>query len=145
PIMSLAELRLAAQQRADMVNSAFVTNAEWTTYINAVLFEMYGIIMESYGDDYFVDTTPWTITTAANTEFYALATDHLKLLGVDLLLAAGPPPIYISLRKFNFQERNQYSAPAFQLQLGRTNLRYRQSGNNLWLRPFPAAGLTVLV
>lgn len=145
PIMSLAELRLAAQQRADMVNSAFVTNAEWTTYINGALFELYGLIIEAYGDDYFVAGTPWTITTAANTEFYPLASDHLKLLGVDLQLAAGPPPLYVSLRRFNFAERNQGMAPLFQLQLGRTNLRYRQSGNNLWLRPFPAAGLTVLL
>lgn len=145
PIMTLAELRLAAQQRADMVNSTFVTNSEWTTYINGALFELYGLIMETYGDDYFVASTPWTITTVANTEFYALASDHLKLLGVDLTVTAGPPPIYVTLKRFNFAERNQYSAPTFQLQLGRTNLRYRQSGNNLWLRPFPAAGLSILV
>lgn len=145
PIMSLAEIRLAAQQRADMVNTTFVTNAEWTTYINGALFELYGLLVEAYGDDYFVSATPFSVTTAANTEFYPLASDHLKLLGVDMVLTQGPPPIYISLKRFNLGERNQGMAPVFQLQLGRTNLRYRQSGNNLWLRPFPASGLTVLV
>lgn len=145
PIMTLAELRLAAQQRADMVNSTYVTNAEWTTYINGALFELYGLLVEAYGDDYWVASTPLSITTSSATEFYPLASDHLKLLGVDLVLAVGPPPIYISLKRFNYGERNQGMAPLFQLQMGRTNLRYRQSGNNLWLRPFPASGLTVLV
>lgn len=138
--MTLAEIRLLAQQRADMVNSAFVTDAEWLAYINGSLGELYDLLLTHYGADYYVATPYSFVTTTA--ERYALPEDFYKLLGVDLSWP-GAPSGYVTLRPFNFRERNDFGtagAPAVAREL-----RYRLNGNDLWLRPQPAAGQTIVL
>lgn len=132
---TLAEIRLEAQQRADMVNSDFVTDAEWLSYINGSLAELYDVLLQKYGADYYV-ATPYEFTTTT-AERYPLPADFYKLLGVDLRWP-GAPSGYIALRPFNFAERNNFGssgAPAVAREI-----RYRLNGNNLWLRPSPQAG-----
>jgi hypothetical protein len=51
--MSLGALRLASQQRADRVNSQFVTTQEWNFFINQAMFELYDLLVTCY-DDYFL-------------------------------------------------------------------------------------------
>ncbi len=143
PLMTLAEIRTACQQRADMVNSTFVSSAEWTSYINESLFELYDLLVQKYGDDYFVKASPTVITTDGTNDRYALASDFLKLLGMDLLISgSGATAQYISLRPFNFSERNNFLGRGI-IQGSRTNLRYRLNGTNVWFAPFPPAGLTI--
>ena len=50
--MSLGELRLRAQQRADRVSSNFVTLPEWNFFINQAMYELYDILIDCY-EDYF--------------------------------------------------------------------------------------------
>ena len=45
--MSMAEIRLRAQQRCDRVGSNFVTTSEWNSYINQSLFELYDLLITS--------------------------------------------------------------------------------------------------
>ena len=52
---TLAQLRASAQSAADMVGSNFVTDAEWTSWINGAAKELYGILVQKYGDDYFMN------------------------------------------------------------------------------------------
>ena len=40
PKMNLSQLRTASRQRADMVNSTFISDAELSSYINASYFEI---------------------------------------------------------------------------------------------------------
>lgn len=137
PQMTLAEIRLAARQRADMVASQFVTDAEFDGYINSSLAELYDLMVSKYGDDYFVSTAD--ITTTPSAERYDLPADFLKLLGVDLRLSGGDDG-YISLRPFTFAERNRYATANAQTWIGVTNLRYRLSANKLWITPTPQNG-----
>src|SRR5262249_31311183 len=51
--MTLGQIRLAAQQRADRVNSNFVTKPEWDSYINQSMFELYDLLVTLY-EDYFI-------------------------------------------------------------------------------------------
>jgi len=145
-ILSLQELRTLAQLRADRLDSNFVTLPEWNSLINQSYFELYDLLVQKYGDDYFV-ASPLTIalTTSA---FYDLpnGTNHdgaapfYKLLGVDLCLNSAANA-WITLSKFNFIGRNRYIYPQLTTQLlGTGGLKYRIVGNQIEFIPQPAGG-----
>ena len=62
--MSLGQLRLLSQQKADRVGSQFVTKQEWSVYINQSYFELYDLLVQKYGDDYYVDQYSFTLTNS---------------------------------------------------------------------------------
>lgn len=137
PVMSLADLRNAVRQRADMVNSQFVADEELQSFINQSYFELYDLLVQKFGDNYFL-APPYSFTTDGTAEFYALPVDLYKLAGVDLQVSA--PDWWISLKPFPLAERNRFSLRNFQAFYGMSNLHYAMAGANLWLKPIPAAG-----
>ncbi len=149
--MTLLQVRTASKQRSDMVNSDFISDSEWDSYINQSYFELYDLLIQKYGNDYYV-ASPVTITLNG-TDFlyplpdgtlYSAAPAFYKLLGVDLnLVGTNTPGTAVTVRAFNFADRNRYAVPNFQSFYGVTNLRYRLQGNNLWLTPTPSAGQTL--
>lgn len=142
PVMTLAQLRTATRERADMTASQFVTDSELNGYINSSLAELYDLLVTKFGNDYFVET--YSFNTAPSQERYDLPADFYKLLGVDLQLTpGGGDDGYITLRPFTFSERNRYATANAQTWLGVTNLRYRLSANKLWLTPTPQMGQTL--
>lgn len=135
--LSLGQIRLMAQQRADMVNSQFVTMSEWNLYINQAAFELYDLLVTEY-EDYFM-TSPLQITTDGSQQV-TLPNDFYKLLGVDLGLANNTTA-WITLKKFQFIERNRYVYPQINSTFfGVFNLQYRLMGNTLFFIPTPSAG-----
>lgn len=132
-----------------MESSSFVSDSEWTTYINQSLYALYDILVGAYGDDYYV-ADPVTFTTDGSSDRYALpngtnfsaAPALYKLLGVDIALSSSPDS-YVTLYPFTMAERNKFNVPNFQTVYGITNLRYRVSGDYLWLSPRAAAGQTI--
>lgn len=142
PKMTLAQLRTASRQRADMVNSTFISDAELSSYINASYFELYDLLVQKYGNDYYM--TEYSFKLQGNVSRYPLPPDFFKLLGVDLQISGGPDG-YVSLRPFTLAERNRYSTANVQTWIGVTNLRYRISGNDLWFTPSPQTGQTIRI
>lgn len=142
PKMSLSQLRTATRQRADMVNSQFVSESELNSYINSSYFELYDLLVQKYGDDYFVKE--YRFSLQGNVSRYDLPEDFFKLLGVDLEISSGPDG-YVSLRPFTLAERNRYSTANVQTWIGVTNLRYRISGNKLWFTPSPQTGQQIRI
>jgi len=139
--MSLGALRLAAQQRADRVNSNFVGTAEWNSYINQSYFELYDLLVDAY-EDYFMTSTQFTTNGTDN--YFTLPTDFYKLLGVDLGLQSSNGRV--TLKKYDFIERNRYVFPNLNANfLGVFNLRYRLMGNRLTFIPTPSAAQNVTV
>lgn len=146
--LTLAQARLLAQQESDMVNSQFVSDSEWNSYINQSYFELYDLLVQKYGDDYYANNVEFE--TDGTSQLYALpngtnysaAPAFYKLLGVDLSLSPSPDS-WITLKRFNMSARNRYSVPNFQNFYGVTNLRYRLNGNNIWFTPTPQAGQTI--
>ena len=136
-VMSLLDLRTATRQRADMVHSQFVTDAELNSYINQSGFELYDLLIQKYGDDYFI-ASPYSFTTNGTSDSYQLPGSFYKLLGVDLALSNSTDS-YVTIKPFNFAERNRYAAPNFQSFYGITNLRYRIRGNKIWFTPIAEA------
>ena len=142
PKMSLSDLRVACRQRADMVNSTFISDAELNSYINASYYELYDLLVQKYGNDYYVKE--YSFNLVGNQSRYDLPDDFYKLLGVDLEISSGPDG-YVSLRPFTLAERNRYSTANVQTWIGVTNLRYRISGNKLWFTPSPQTGQTIRI
>lgn len=139
-VRTLSDLRTAAKERADMVVGSFVTDDEWTRYINASAAWLYGILVTKF-EDYNVSTA--TITTDGINDRFALPLDFLKLRGVDLQ-APGTPSGWVSLKPFQFAERNRAAVPwpSMYLTLAQ-HVRYRLNGLNLWLTPKPPGGQQV--
>jgi hypothetical protein len=145
---SLLELRTRAQQRADRVNSNFVTTAEWNAYLNASARELYDLLITSY-EDYFV-APRLSITTDGTASFdlptgqnYSSAPALYKLYGVDLGVSAAQDA-WITLKKFDFIARNRYVFPQQgSTALGVNNLQYRVLGSKIQFIPTPSAGQTI--
>lgn len=139
--LSLGQLRLMAQQRADRVNSQFVTMPEWNSYINQSYFELYDLLVDVY-EDYFV-TGPTALTTDGS-NIIAMPTDFYKLIGVDG--SAGSTSARVTLKKFDFISRNRYIYPQLTSSiLGVFNPQYRLMGNNIQMIPTPQAGQTIYI
>jgi hypothetical protein len=149
--MSLAELRTAARQRADMLNqsgdytNAFITDTELNSYVNQSYFELYDLLVGAYGENYYV-SSPFYIVTDGVNQFFNLPTDFYKALGVDVQVSS---PVannaWWTLKEFSFAERNKYAVPNTQLYFGITNLRYRIQGDQLWLNPLPQINQTIRI
>lgn len=139
--LTLLQIRTAAQQRSNMENSGFITTAEWNSNINQSLYELYDLLVQKYGNDYFV-ATPSSITTDGTNSLYALPSDFYKLLGVDLSLGSTTNS-WVNIKPFNFADRNRYAFPNSQNFYGNTNLQYRLNGSNILFSPLPAAGQSI--
>lgn len=155
--MSLGQIRLTAQQRADRVNSQFVTLPEWNSYINQAMFELYDLLITAY-EDYFVATPAMFITNGSQYLFPLpdgvqtfldpsnqayVADPFYKLLGIDLGLN-NANNAWVTVDKFMFMDRNKFVYPNTSSTIyGVFNLQYRIMGNNLEFIPTPSGG-TVL-
>lgn len=135
--MSLFELRLRSQQRADRVNSTFVSTSEWNNYINQSYFELYDLLVDTY-EDYYLKSYQFTTDGTNNT--YALPADFYKAMGVDIGLATSNNA-RVTVKKFEFIGRNRYVYPNITSTfLGVFNLEYRIMGGNIMLIPTPSSG-----
>jgi hypothetical protein len=125
-MVTLAEIKAQARQRADMENSEFVSDTELTTYINASIAELHDLMIASYSDDYYIEEYIFTSTGDLN---YALPADFYKLRGVDV--RRGPTGQWATVKRYNFNRRNeQQNAYAWNL-LGLPYIEYRMVGSNL--------------
>lgn len=127
---TLANLRLQARQRADMVNSQFVTDSEFNQYISDSYAELYDLLVSKF-QDYYVKNPPLSVTiNTGNT--IDLPADFYKLSGVDRALT-GDGDFY-TLRPFTFEDRNaRRSATRFRGLY--PAIRYRIYGNQILLSP----------
>ena len=132
------------RQRADMESNDFVSDLEVQTYINAGLSELHDILIQTYGQDYYV--TSVIFTTVADQDSYSISTyigtDFYKLRGVDAQLSGAE---YFTLRPFNFNERNIYQNWGSWGLLGLNNIRSRMVGGNLVFSPKPDGAKKVQV
>lgn len=161
--MSLYELRLRCRQRADRVDSDFVTTSEANYFARIAMYELYDILMTSY-EDYFASAYV-SIQTNGSTANYPLpdgATNYLggnyngvsgtpalafyKLAGMDLNVNTSVlTPSRVSMLKFDFIKRNSYVYPNSTSTIyGVYNMRYRLMGNNINIIPTPAGNQTLI-
>lgn len=149
--LSLGEIRTLAQQRADMINSNFVSTAEWNSYINQSYFELYDLLVTVYEDYYLAPVLSFSTDGVSqsyalpNGQNYSGAKPFYKLMGVDCGLG-GTNNAWVTLKKYEFIERNRYVYPSITSTfLGVFNMAYRIMGNNLMFIPTPSGGQQIQV
>lgn len=157
--MCLSQIRLAAMQRADRVNSNFVTMPEWRNYINQSMFELYDLLITVYEDYYIAppiqfiadgSTFLYPLPNGSNTFQNALnpaqtitPRPFYKLVGVDLALNTASNA-FITVNKFNFNDRNRFVYPNSASTIyGVFNLQYRVMGSNIEFIPTPSGNQVI--
>lgn len=73
-LVSLDTIRTQAKQRADMENSDFVSDTEWATYIQNSAGELYDLVLEGAGEDWYITGT-LPQNTSPGTPTYTLTPD----------------------------------------------------------------------
>lgn len=136
--ITLAQLRTRSRERADMKESTFVEDSELNYYINSSIAELHDILVESYGQDYFLNSTTFT-TTAGQSEYnissIITTNDFYKLRGVDAKINAAE---WTGLKNFNFNERNKLAnSSSIVWNYNGSNVRYRLVGSKLMFAPTP--------
>lgn len=158
----LGNIRLYAQQRADRVGSQFVTQTEWNRYITESRKELYDILIQKFGDDYYMKT-PYCFLTTGVDQLYPLpngvdqvsvlnaagdvtpALPFYKLLLTEVALNPNDPNSWVTLRKYMRIQQNLWNFPNVYTFRGVTNLRYRLTGDNLQLVPQTQQGQFVRI
>lgn len=141
---TVGNLALECRQRCNKENSQFYTDQEMTSMISQSYKELYDKIVTAYGDDYYV-ATPYTYTTGQNQQLYPLPSDFYKLLLAEVALNPQDPNSYVTLKQFNFIQKNLFNYPNQYTMYGITNLRYRLNGNNLMIVPQTQGGQTIRI
>jgi hypothetical protein len=152
--MSLYQIRQMAQERADRVNSQFVTLPEWNQFINQSMYELYDLLITSYEDYFKAPNASFTcngsqqifplpngqITMLDDNRNPFVAQPFYKLLGVDLALNTANNA-YVTVNKYNFVDRNRFVYPNTASTIyGVFNLQYRVLGSNIEFIPTPSGG-----
>ncbi len=153
--MSLYETRLRSQETADRVNSQFVTTSEWNAFIRLAMYELYDLLITSY-EDLFASSYVF-INTDGTTQNYPVPNGVSNYLGGTYGGASGTPALafyklagmdlglntsnnaWVTLKKFNFIDRNRYVFPnSVSTIYGVYNMRYRLMGDFVNIIPTPA-------
>jgi len=125
---TLLQLRTRARERADMVNSTFITDSELNGYISASYAELYDILVQS-GLIYFTPTTQTVAATGVET--YALPADYYGTVRVDRVEGSS----YLPLAEYMITERTSYENNGAGLATA-----YSIQGSNISLLPIPGSG-----
>lgn len=136
--VTLLDIRTQCRQRADMVNSQFVSDSELDSYINASHTELYDLLINEYEDYH---ATSYDLAVVAGTTTYDLPEDFYKLLGVDLVVDSQGNAV--TLKPFVFAERNAYVFTPTWNVVGLAYLRYHLIDNSIRFVPVPTTNQNV--
>lgn len=150
--MSLGQVRLNAQQRADRVNSNFVTMPEWNQYIIQAQYELYDLLIDcnqsyyvaptagfiSNGNSYLYPLPDGVLSFIAPDNTMKVASPFYKLIGVDMGLS-NANNAWVTVTQFNFIDRNKFLYPNSASTIyGVFNCQYRLMGNFIEFIPVPS-------
>lgn len=150
--MSLGEIRLASQQRADRVNSNFVTLPEWNTFIRLAQYELYDLLIDldqmryvaptagfiSNGSTYLYPLPDGIRTFVGPDGSNFVPRPFYKLIGVDMGLS-NAQQAWVTVTQFNFIDRNKFLYPNSASTIyGVFNCQYRLNDNNIQFIPVPS-------
>lgn len=156
---SLGEMRLSAQQRADRVNSQFVTTPEWNSYLNQAMYELYDLLITQYEDYFKAPSASFQVNGSSfvyplpdgliqffdNSNNLFTAAPFYKLLGFDLAVNTANNG-YVTINKYNFVDRNTFVYPNTASTIyGVFNLRYRVMGSNVEFIPTPSGNQKIRI
>lgn len=143
---TLADLRFAAQSRADRINGPSTT-AEWNAWVNSSAAELYRKLTALY-EDYNVKTYNFTLTSGepGNALQVGLGSsvpdfDKLRKVSVQVMTNNATPVFVPVLRCGSLIERDKYTSPSLNIFYGNVASAYLFYGNIIeMLPPQSAAG-----
>lgn len=147
--INLSYLNYFSRLKADKLLSDFLTQDEWNFNINQSAFRLYDLLVQKYGEKYFlapplqVPSNGANVVPLPNGFLYNGAPALYKLAGVDVAVGIPANAQWFTLPKFNWIDRNKYST----LQLAGTiqavyGLQYCDFGSNCYFIPIPNGGQT---
>lgn len=141
---TLAQIRTQCRERADMTDSTFITDTELDSYINASIAELHDLLIAAYNEDYFMEEVQISATTSLTYDLpngtnYSAAPKFYKLRGFDVKRGAGGD--WATVKRFNFNRRNEQSVGTTLSVLGLPYLEYRLTGSKIRLNRTPDSGL----
>jgi len=138
--VSLADLITRCRQRADMIGTQFVTDEEISSYLNESLGELYDLIVQNAGQEFFLrrawiqENPPaaapvpspdgYMVRGAQDGTYAVLPPDFYRLLGVEAHFGDGIPWM---MRPYTFTQRYMNSPRNGSFMKG-MDLRYRLGG-----------------
>lgn len=128
-VLTLAELRQACRERADMENNSFISDDELIRLINSSITEFMDILISKDSAHYYLNSQD--INTQSGVGDYNLPTDFYKLCGVDLYRSPDSP---MALRPLMWHERNYNRYPGPRMPY---DIRYVMIGNVIRFVPVP--------
>jgi hypothetical protein len=134
-----------AQQRSDLINGGPIPYSDWNTMAQQALYELYGIIIQSWGDNYKVSAPCFSFTTDGSSMFYPMPTDYLKVLLVENMQVQNNQNCNFTMERRSFQEKNRYSTPYMIAGWTGSIPYYDVFDEQLVLFPLAQAGLIVNV
>ena len=140
--LTLADIKLRARQRADMVSSEFVEDSELTNYVNASLAELHDLLIEAYAEDYYMESLEFTSDGSQSFDLpngtnYDGAAKFYKLRGLD---AKVHDNTWSTVKRFNFNRRNADQESVASSMLFYPALEYRIVGSQIRLSRAPESG-----
>ena len=147
---TVGNLILECQQRTDRVNADNITTQEWTSMISQSYKWLYNLIIQKFGNDYFIAPPVSYLTTGQldpvyNAQLFPLPPDFYKLMRCEVALNQGDPNSWITLKQYEAIQANLYNFPNIYTLYGVTNLRYRLWGNFLSIVPITTSGQTIRI
>lgn len=127
---TLLQLKTRARERADMVNSQFISDSELTSYINASYAELYDLLVQTYEDYYITGPTSFTLTSD-DAGVYSLPSDFYKLRGLDFQSGGS----WIELYPYDWNTRNQENRTLSRYYTEGASRSYRLLSSNLRIEP----------
>ena len=151
---TLASVTFQAQGRADQLTNQFsapntpfpegapfLSPQEWNANIQQAYYEVYGILVTSYGENYYIESYQF-VTDGTNYQ-YPLPYDFFKFLGVEIQMAPPGNTQNVTLNPFNFRNRNDFGPYPGISSAGPMAPYYRLNGNTIWFKPAPSQGLNM--
>lgn len=126
--VTLTNLTDRAKQMADLVGSSFVSSAEWTSWVNSGLMELYDIVVGAY-EDYFTTSTTATISSGSS---FALPAAFYKLRGIDYQVTSSD---YLNVPQYNFNDRNRQLQWGYSIRGNDSVRMYRMIADTVEITP----------
>lgn len=140
--VTLATVRTLVRQRTDTVNTTFVTDTELNGWINDSASELWDLLVEAYGEDYY--TTVTDITTTANQEFITIPTGVYQVKGVYSYILQGSDRVRAPLYRSSLVDMlTDQRTPGWSVSRGYCDATYRIVADHIYVAPLPTAVYTL--
>lgn len=136
--VTLSAVRTLVRQRTDTENTTFVSDTELNSYINDSASELWDLLIQAYGEDYF--TTSTDIATTPNQEYISIPTGVYQIKGVFSYTTTGSDRVRAPLTRQTLTDMlSDQRSPGWSVSSGYCDATYRVVADRIYFAPLPTA------